>query len=72
MLTGMKPDARVFMIDTGVLFPETLETWRKFEQRFGAHVEVVDACSPTTPSLRARRSRRPPGTSRRPQISPPA
>jgi phosphoadenosine phosphosulfate reductase len=31
------------MIDTGVLFPETLETWKRFEERFNVKVEVVDA-----------------------------
>ncbi len=39
-------DARVAMIDTGVLFPETLETWRRFEERFGIEVEISDATGP--------------------------
>jgi phosphoadenosine phosphosulfate reductase len=39
----------VFMIDTGVLFPETLQTWKRFEDRFGVSVEVVDARSPDEP-----------------------
>jgi phosphoadenosine phosphosulfate reductase len=39
----------VFMIDTGVLFPETLQTWKRFEDRFGVNVEVVDARSPDEP-----------------------
>ena len=30
-------DARVVTIDTGVLFPETLATWKAFEDRFGVH-----------------------------------
>ncbi len=46
MLLGIAPDARVFTIDTGVLFPETIETWRAFEQRWGVKVEVFDARSP--------------------------
>ena len=46
MLLGIAPDARVFTIDTGVLFPETIETWRAFEERFGVKVEVFDARSP--------------------------
>ena len=29
MLMQIEPDARVFTIDTGVLFPETYEVWRK-------------------------------------------
>jgi phosphoadenosine phosphosulfate reductase len=37
---------RIVTIDTGVLFPETLETWRAFEQRFGVKIEVQDASSP--------------------------
>jgi len=46
MLMSIEPDARVFMIDTGVLFEETLQTWRRFEDRFGVNIEVVDARSP--------------------------
>ncbi len=49
MLTEIEPTANVFMIDTGVLFPETLETWKRFEDRFGVDVEVVDARSPGEP-----------------------
>jgi phosphoadenosine phosphosulfate reductase len=37
----------VVTIDTGVLFPETLSTWKAFEDRFGVEVEVEDASSPT-------------------------
>jgi phosphoadenosine phosphosulfate reductase len=43
------PGVRIVTIDTGVLFPETLQTWRAFEQRFGVKIEVVDASSPGTP-----------------------
>jgi phosphoadenosine phosphosulfate reductase len=46
MLSAIRPDARVFTIDTGVLFPETLATWKRFEDRFGVRVEVVDAGGP--------------------------
>ena len=49
MLTEVEPEARVFMIDTGVLFPETLATWKRFEERFGVSIEVVDARSPDEP-----------------------
>ncbi len=49
MLMSIEPRARVFTIDTGVLFPETLQTWKQFEQRFGLHVEVFDARSPDEP-----------------------
>src|SRR5579884_1856915 len=54
MLTGIEPDARVFMIDTGVLFPETLQTWKRFEERFGVSVEVIDARSSEEPWTMAR------------------
>jgi phosphoadenosine phosphosulfate reductase len=49
MLTAICPDPRVFVIDTGVLFPETLQTWKLFEDRFGLRVEVLDAASPGEP-----------------------
>ncbi len=49
MLTRIQPEARIFTIDTGVLFPETLQTWKRFEDQFGVHVEVFDARSPDEP-----------------------
>jgi phosphoadenosine phosphosulfate reductase len=49
MLMDVQPDVRVFTIDTGVLFPETLQTWKQFEERFGLKVEVFDASSPGEP-----------------------
>jgi phosphoadenosine phosphosulfate reductase len=49
MLTEIEPAAHVFMIDTGVLFPETLDTWRAFEDRFGVDIEVIDARSEDGP-----------------------
>jgi phosphoadenosine phosphosulfate reductase len=49
MLLAERPDARVFTIDTGVLFPETLQTWKQFEDRLGLRVEVFDASSPDGP-----------------------
>jgi phosphoadenosine phosphosulfate reductase len=48
-LLAIAPDARVATIDTGVLFPETLATWRAYEQRFGVSIEVHDASSPGDP-----------------------
>jgi phosphoadenosine phosphosulfate reductase len=42
-LLAIAPDARIATIDTGVLFPETLTTWKAFEDRFGVEVEVFDA-----------------------------
>ncbi len=49
MLSELSPDAKLFTIDTGVLFPETLATWKKFEERFGLEIEVIDASSPGAP-----------------------
>ena len=49
MLLAACPDARVFTIDTGVLFGETLQTWKRFEERFGVSIEVFDASSPDEP-----------------------
>ena len=54
MLTRLEPSARVFTIDTGVLFAETLETWKRFEERFGVAVEVIDARSPDAPWVASR------------------
>ena len=45
MLTEIQPAARVFTIDTGVLFPETHRVWRAIEERYGLKVEVEDASS---------------------------
>ena len=46
----MPTDAvRIVTIDTGVLFEETLQTWREFEERFGITVEVQDATGPERP-----------------------
>jgi phosphoadenosine phosphosulfate reductase len=44
-----KTDVKIATIDTGVLFEETMETWRAFEQRFGIDVEVFDASNPSAP-----------------------
>jgi len=43
MLLRAQPNARVFTIDTGVLFAETRATWQKIEARYGITVEVFDA-----------------------------
>jgi len=40
MLLRIEPRARVFTLDTGVLFPETYETWRRIEQRYGITIDV--------------------------------
>ena len=46
MLLRIEPTARVFTIDTGVLFEETRAAWRQVEQRYGITVEVFDATRP--------------------------
>jgi len=46
---GTGRTVRIVTIDTGVLFEETLQTWRAFEERFGVKIEVVDASSPDAP-----------------------
>jgi phosphoadenosine phosphosulfate reductase len=42
-LLAVAPHARVVTIDTGVLFDETLSTWRAFERHFGVRIEVEQA-----------------------------
>jgi len=49
-LVRVAPDARIVTIDTGVLFPETLATWRAFEERFGIDVAVEEAYGPWSAS----------------------
>src|SRR6202789_895382 len=46
---GTGKAVRIVTIDTGVLFEETLQAWRAFEQRFGVEIEVVDASSADAP-----------------------
>jgi phosphoadenosine phosphosulfate reductase len=46
---GTGATVRIATIDTGVLFEETLQTWRAFEQRFGLRIEVFDASNPELP-----------------------
>jgi phosphoadenosine phosphosulfate reductase len=43
MLLTIEPAARVFTLDTGVLFPDTRDVWRAFERRYGIEVEVYDS-----------------------------
>lgn len=49
LLMAIEPSARVFTIDTGVLFPETYEVWKRVEERYGLKVEVYDAANPGNP-----------------------
>ena len=49
MLMSIEPGARIFTIDTGVLFPETYKVWKEVEDRYGLKVEVHDAANPSNP-----------------------
>jgi phosphoadenosine phosphosulfate reductase len=42
MLYGIDPDARVFALDTHVLFPETYAVWREVEKRYRTKVEIYE------------------------------
>jgi phosphoadenosine phosphosulfate reductase len=46
---GTGAAVRIVTIDTGVLFEETMQTWRAFEERYGVEIEVFDASSPDKP-----------------------
>jgi phosphoadenosine phosphosulfate reductase len=45
MLLALDPSARVFALDTHVLFPETYEVWRAVERRYKIEVEVYEGPS---------------------------
>ena len=45
MLFALEPNARVFALDTHVLFPETYAVWREVERRYGTKVEVYEGPS---------------------------
>ena len=42
MLYSIAPDARVFALDTHVLFPETYELWQQIERRYGTKIEIYE------------------------------
>jgi phosphoadenosine phosphosulfate reductase len=46
---GTGRTVKVATIDTGVLFEETLQTWKAFEDRYGVEIEVFDASSQGIP-----------------------
>jgi phosphoadenosine phosphosulfate reductase len=46
LLVERNRDARIVAIDTGVLFDETYETWKRFEDFFGIEIERIDASRP--------------------------
>ncbi|MGA9857695.1 MAG: phosphoadenylyl-sulfate reductase [Solirubrobacteraceae bacterium] len=43
---GGRGPVEAFTIDTGVLFGETLATWKRFEERFALPIRVLDARRP--------------------------
>ena len=45
MLLEREPRARVFTLDTHVLFPESYALWRELEQRYGIRIEVFEGPS---------------------------
>ena len=45
MLFELEPKARVFALDTHVLFPETYAVWREIEKRYGTRIEVYEGPS---------------------------
>jgi len=45
MLLTAEPKARVFALDTHVLFPETYDLWRTVEQRYGLRIEPYEGPS---------------------------
>ena len=45
MLLALEPAARVFALDTHVLFPETYDVWRAIEKHYGIAVEVYEGPS---------------------------
>ena len=45
LLLTLDRNARVFALDTHVLFPETYKVWRAVEQRYGTKVEVYEGPS---------------------------
>jgi phosphoadenosine phosphosulfate reductase len=47
MLLEREPRARIFALDTHLLFPETYASWRELERRYGIRIEVYEG-----PSLR--------------------
>ena len=46
MVFAVRPDARVFALDTGFLFPETYETWKAYEDRYGITIEAFRGPTP--------------------------
>src|SRR6476659_10507045 len=45
MLLEREPSARVFALDTHVLFAETYAVWREIERRYGVAIQVYEGPS---------------------------
>ena len=45
LVMRLDPATPVFTLDTHVLFPETYETWRRVEERYGIRVQVYEGPS---------------------------
>jgi phosphoadenosine phosphosulfate reductase len=45
LILRIAPDARVFTLDTHVLFPETYDTWKRVEEHYGIKVDVFSGPS---------------------------
>src|SRR4051812_15386919 len=45
LVTKVAPQARLFTLDTDVLFPETYRTWNALEERYGRKIEVFRGMS---------------------------
>jgi phosphoadenosine phosphosulfate reductase len=45
LLLKIEPEARFFTLDTGLLFPETYETWKRVEERYDVKVDVYEGMS---------------------------
>jgi phosphoadenosine phosphosulfate reductase len=52
MLMKINPSARLFTIDNGNLFPETLEVWRQIEERYDTKIEVFHSLEFAPQSIR--------------------
>jgi len=45
LIKSIEPDARIFTLDTGVLFSETHAVWQRVQERYGTPVEVYKGMS---------------------------
>ena len=45
LLMKVAPSTRIFTLDTNVLFPETYETWKAIEARYGIEIEAASGIS---------------------------